>query len=59
MIAPTDELHIRAVAEALFNYEPRNSAKRWSDAHYDTQARYIDRAAWVLSQAYKALRGAP
>jgi hypothetical protein len=51
LIEADNEQHIKAVAEALFNYESRNHGKRFAAAHLDTQYRYIDKASWVLSQA--------
>lgn len=55
LIDPTAEPHMMAVAEALFDYEPRNSSKRWSEQARDLQYRYTDRAAWVLSQVSKTI----
>lgn len=56
---PTNEKHIKAVAEALFDHEPRNRAKRFRDQHADVQYRYIDKASWVLSMAAQAIDSAP
>lgn len=55
LIDATNEAHIMAMAEALFNHEPRNHAKRFADAASATRDRYVDRAAWTLSQASKEL----
>jgi hypothetical protein len=54
---PDNEQHIKALAVALFDHEPRNRDKRFDDAHGDTQYRYIDKASWLLSMASQAIAG--
>jgi hypothetical protein len=54
-INPRDEGHIMQLAEALFNYEPRNFGKRFGEASMGVRARWVDRAAWALSQTEQAL----
>lgn len=56
MIDPTNESHITAVAEALFDHEPRNGSKRWAEQSRRVIDRYTDKAAWVLSQAAKTAK---
>lgn len=55
LIDSDKEAHVMAVAEALFDHEPRNREARFSEATRQTQDRYTDKAAWALSQASKAL----
>lgn len=54
---PNNEKHVMALAQALFDHEPRNRNKRFEDAHMDTQYRYVDKASWTMSMASQAISG--
>jgi hypothetical protein len=56
VIDPDQEAHIMAMAQALFDHEPRNNGKRFADVSTETRYRYTDKAAWCLSQTAETIR---